>query len=214
MLSASLHIDCACALPVPRHFLATWRRPPTFSVAFPPTHAGSRCQGCGLKLVCAIVYSTDDSTARACLSCVPLRSLARLLVGRRCVGGANAYDGVQPRTLFVRLRLLETSTAHDSSHLTRVQPFRAAGPHASLVSSSLSRVQNPGGAAWPCVPAEQPRGKTFRTHHTFSSRMCACVDSGSSCKHDARVLQLHGLLASCRSKGTARLWGWSAWLFY
>ena len=48
MRSASLHIDCACALPVPRHFLATWRRPSTFSVASPPTHAGSRCQGCGL----------------------------------------------------------------------------------------------------------------------------------------------------------------------
>ena len=205
MLSASLHIDCACALPVPRHFLATWRRPSTFSVASPPTHAGSRCQGCGLQLVCATAYSTDASTAHACL--------ARPSVETWRVGDANVY-GDQPRTLLGRLKFLETSTVHDSSHVTRVQPSRAAGLHASLVSSSLSHVQNRGGAASPCAPSDQQRGKTFRIQRTFSSRMCACVDSDSSCKHDALFLQLHGLLASCRSKGTACPWGLSAWLFY
>ena len=129
--------------------------------------AGLRRHWCGLPLVCATAYSIDYSTVHACLSCLAPRALARPSVETWRVGDANVYEGVQPRTLFVRLKLLETSTAHDSSHLTRVQPFRAAGPHASLVSSSLSRVQNPGGAAWTCVPAEQQRGKTFRTQRTF-----------------------------------------------
>ncbi len=200
-------MGCACPLPVPMHFLATWWQPPTVSVASPPMPAGLRCHWCGLPLVCATACATacatDYSTARACLSCLAPRALARPSAETWRVGDANVYDGVQPRTLFVRLRFLETSTAHDSSHVTRVQPSRAAGLHASLVSSSLSHVQNRGGAASPCAPADQQRGKTFRIQRTFSSRMCACVDSDSSCKHDARVLQLHGLLASCRSKGTA-----------
>ena len=196
-----MHIDCACVLPSPWHFLITWWRLSTFSVASPPTHAGLRCQWCGLPLVCA----TACSTARARLSRVAPRALARPSGETWRVGDANVYDGVQPRTLLFRLRFLETSTAHDSSHVTpqRVQPSRAVGPHASLVSSSLSRLQNRGGAASPCAPSDQQRGRTFRIQRTFSSRMCACVDSDSSCKHDARVLQLHGLLASCRSKGTA-----------
>ena len=199
------------------HFLATWRQPLTFSVASPPMPAGLRCHWCGLPLVCATACVTDcatacaiDSTAHACLSCVAPRALARPSVETWRVGDANVF-GDQPRTLLGRLRFLETST--DSSHVTRVQPCRAALPR-GLVSSSLLHVRNQGGAASPCVPADQQRGKTFRAQRTFSSRMCACVDSDSSCKHDARVLQLHGLLASCRSKGTACPWGWSAWLFY
>ena len=180
--------------------------------------AGLRCHRCGQPLVCATACATacatDYSTARACLSCLAPRALARPSAETWRVGDANVYDGAQPRILFVRLRFLETSTARDSAHVTRVQPSRAAGPHASLVSSSLSHVQNRGGAASPCAPADQQRGKTFRIQRTFSFQKCACVDSDSSCKHDARVLQLHGLLASCRSKGTACPWGWSAWLFY
>ena len=196
-------MSCACPLPVPRHVLATCWQPLTCSVASPPMPAGLRRHCCGLQLVCATAYSTDDSTARACLSCLAPRALARPSVETWRVGDANVYDGAQPRTLFVRLRFLETSTAHDSSHVTRVQPSRAAGLHASLVSSSLSHVQNRGGAGSPCAPSDQQRGKTFRIQRTFSFRMCACVDSDSSCKHDARALQLHGLSASCHNKGTA-----------
>ena len=196
---------CLRASVVTAHFLVTWWRLSTFSVASPPMHAWLRCRWCDLPLACSTACAAACATAHARLSRVAPRALARPSGETWRVGDANVYDGVQPRTLLFRLRFLETSTAHDSSHVTpqRVQPSRAVGPHASLVSSSLSRLQNRGGAASPCAPSDQQRGRTFRIQRTFSSRMCACVDSDSSCKHDARVLQLHGLLASCRSKGTA-----------
>ena len=95
-----LHMGCACPLPVPRHFLANWWQPLTFSVASPPMPAGLRRHWCGLPLVCATAYSTDYSTAHACLSCLAPRALARPSVETWRVGDANVYDGVQPRTLF------------------------------------------------------------------------------------------------------------------
>ena len=208
-LSDGLHIGCACALPVPRHFLATWWRPSTFSAASPSTHAGLRCHWCGLSLAC--------STARACLSRAAPRAwaLARPSLTTWRAGGANVCDGLQPRTLYARL-FLETSTAHASSPVTprRAQPSRAAEPHASLVSAALSHLQTRVGAVSPCAPSVRQRGKTFRIQRTFSFRMCACVDLDSSCRHDAHAHKLHGLSASCRNRGTACPYGWSALLFY
>ena len=164
-----MHIDCACVLPSPWHFLITWWRLSTFSVASPPMHAWLRCRWCDLPLACSTACAAACATAHARLSRVAPWALARPSGETWRVGDANVYDGVQPRTLLFRLRFLETSTAHDSSHVTRVQPSHSAGLHASLVSSSPSHVQNRGGAASPCAPADQQRGKTFRTQRTFAS---------------------------------------------
>ena len=197
-LSDGLHIGCACALPVPRHFLATWWRPSTFSAASPSTHAGLRCHWCGLSLAC--------SSARACLSRAAPRAwaLARPSLTTWRAGGANVCDGLQPRTLYARL-FLETSTAHASSPVTprRAQPSRAAVPSVNVASSALSPWQARVDAASPCVPEGRRRGRPCRIQRISSFRMSACVDSDSSCKHDARALQLHGLSASCHNKGTA-----------
>ncbi len=171
----------------------------TFSAASPPTHAGWRWHWCGLPLAC--------STARVCLSRVAARAwdLARHAVATWRASEANVCDGLQPRTPYARLHLLETSTAHASSPVAprRARPSRAAAPSVNVASSALSPWQTRVDAASPCVPEGRRRGRPCRIQRISSFRMSACVDSDSSCKHDARALQLHGLSASCHNKGTA-----------
>ncbi len=171
----------------------------TFSAPSPPTHAGWRWRWCGLPLAC--------STARVCLSRVAARAwdLARHAVATWRASEANVCDCLQPRTPYARLSFLETSTAHASSLAPprRARPSRAAEPSGNVASAALSPWQSQADVELPCAPSDQRRGMPCRIQRTSSSRMSACVDSDSSCKHDARALQLHGLLTSCRNKGTA-----------
>ena len=193
MRSASLHIDCACALPVPRHFLATWRRPSTFSVASPPTHAGLRCQWCGLPLAWATACATACTTARACLSCVAPRALARPSVAMWRAGDASVSDGSQPCTPSAHQRASEISTAHASPPATprRVRPSRAAGRNVIVASGAPSLGRTPTGVEWPYDCEAQPRDTSHHTLCTSSCRKLVSCGGVRACRHAFRAQKLH-----------------------
>ena len=184
MLSASLHIDCACALPFPRHFLATWRRPSTFSAPSPPMHAGLRCHWCGLPLACANACATACASAR-----VPPWAWARPSVETWRVCGANVSDGAQPRTPSARLKSLETSTAHTSSPATprRVQPSRVAEPSVIVASSAPSLGRTPTGAEWPYDCGARPRDTSHHTLRISSCRKLVSFGGVRACSGNVRV---------------------------
>ena len=139
--------------------------------------------------------ATACSTARACLSCVAPRALARPSVAMWRAGDANV--SVQPRTPSARQRPLEISTAHASSPVTPrlVQPSRAAEPSVNVASAAPSLGRTPAGVEWPYDCEAQPRDTS---HHTLCTSSCRTLVSFGGGRAYMRDVHARKRLVECR----------------